>query len=261
MRLRLLVLTCATVLLFPARSDAATISTGINMNGTDGITVTGHDDGLRDPDQSGVVDSVRYAHPDLPPEIQSYLDWVKTLPPNATYCPAPLEVMQRTGICNPPAQGGPPVDPPQVIAERFSLDYLRHVPLPRPRIDISAPNGGITGAVHSLDLHMRPEVLYSDPDTPFGAMHMYVTGTITVDWGDGTKTVTTDAGGPYPSSTLTHTWTTSSHYDIAATVAWSARWTLGPYLGRTYSGTLSTTTAADPLRAYPVMEAQAVITG
>lgn len=138
-------------------------------------------------------------------------------------------------------------------------DYFRRTQLPNPQPQISAPNGGICGVIHTVDMHMPVEVLHQEASTPFGPMQLHLYGKVTVDWGDGTKDTYASGGGPFPNSAIKHFWTTRGFYNIEAQANWTASYTIGPYNGYTYSGALSGVTTSGSIDNFRVWEAQAML--
>ncbi len=153
-----------------------------------------------------------------------------------------------------PPPGRPPAPP--VDRRQYAIDYFRSLPLPRPAPEISAKAGGITGATHSLDLRVPQQVVFTDPETPFGPLVVHAYATFVVAWGDGTTGTYTDAGAPYPRSDITHSWERRGTYDITVTARWTADWSYGDFSG-SVRGVSTTGTIAE----WPVIELQAVITG
>lgn len=153
-------------------------------------------------------------------------------------------------LCDPAAAAAPEA----VRARAYAVDYVRSLAMPVPGPVISAPNGGICGAVHSLALGIEPRASFTDPDTPFGPLVVHVTGTFVVDWGDGSSGSYSTAGAPWPNTEISHSWAVSRHYDITVTATWTADWTFGGY-----SGVVAGLTTTGAIRNWPVMEAQAVL--
>jgi hypothetical protein len=149
-----------------------------------------------------------------------------------------------------------PQDEADAIA--WVRDYFSQTELPKPRPEISAPNGGICGVVHTIDLHMPVEVVHQEGTTPFGALDLHIYGRVRMDWGDGTRETYTTGGGPYP-SVIKHSWTTRGYYDINAHATWSANYSLGPYNGYIYTGTLSGIATDGSINDFRVWEAQAML--
>ncbi len=134
------------------------------------------------------------------------------------------------------------------------MNYFRSLQLPTPAPKISAPAGGVTGAVHSLDLQVPQQVVFTDPTTPFGALAVRTSARFTVDWGDGTTDSYYTSGAPWPRSTITHSWSRVGRYDVTVTARWTATWTFGDT-----SGTLSGLTTTGELSNWNVSDAQALI--
>lgn len=156
-----------------------------------------------------------------------------------------------------PAPGAPLNPGPNVSG--FVTDYFRQIPVPQPHPVISAQNGGICGVLHSLNLNMQPEMLYKDPGTPFGDLTMHVYGTVTVNWGDGSSNTYTDGGADWPHSDIEHSWSRAGTYAITATVNWIAVYSVGPYQGQTFTGSLTGIVTTGAIPAFPVIQAQAVL--
>jgi hypothetical protein len=150
--------------------------------------------------------------------------------------------------------------PSQAEVNARVLDYFRRIDIPRPRPEISAKNGGICGVEHTIDMHMSPELRYRDSSTPFGTLTMNAYAKISVDWGDAKRDTYTTGGGPYPHSAIKHVWTVKGFYDIAATATWTANYSLGPYEGRFYQGTISGVTTTGAIDDFRVWDIQAVLT-
>jgi hypothetical protein len=147
-------------------------------------------------------------------------------------------------------------EPTPADARQRVVNYVRSMRLPKPRPEISAPNGGICGVVHTLDLHIDDvNPAFYDPTTDFGPMVVRFHGKFTVDWGDGTKNVYRTSGGPHP-SVIGHSWTDRGFYNITVTADWTAEWSLGGFSG--VVGGFRTTGSIDQWR---VWEAQAMLTG
>ncbi len=139
----------------------------------------------------------------------------------------------------------------------YAVNYFRSLQLPTPAPKISAPAGGVTGAVHSLDLAgCAPQqvVFLLDQSMPFGVRQAVRTSArFTVDWGDGT-TDSYYTSAPWPRSTITHSWSRVGRYDVTVTARWTATWTFGDT-----SGTLSGLTTTGELSNWNVSDAQALI--
>jgi hypothetical protein len=148
--------------------------------------------------------------------------------------------------------------PPEVT--QFAHDFFAIADIPQPQPVISAPEG-ICGVVHTLNLHMPTEAIYTYDDSTFGPMIMHVYGTVKVDWGDGTGVDTyTDGGADFPNSDIGHSYTTVGHYKITVTASWIARITIGPYQGQTYNLQVGGVTTSGQIPDFHVIQLQAVIT-
>jgi hypothetical protein len=154
-------------------------------------------------------------------------------------------------------------DPTDPEVQDEVLDWLKlyfsRTMLPTPRPEISAQNGGICGVVHTVDLHMPTELLHRDMATPFGALSLHIYGRVIMNWGDGKREVHLTGGGPYPNSSIKHSWTDRGNYDIEAHADWIANYTLGPYNGVTYSGVLTGISTEGSIENFKVWEAQAML--
>jgi hypothetical protein len=139
-------------------------------------------------------------------------------------------------------------------AEAYARHYLQIVGLDKPRLEISAKNGGICGVEHSLDLHMRMERVFEDGDAPYGTLNIHAYAKAVVDWGDGSHGMYFTSGGPFPNKSIAHAWTDRGYYNINATATWSAAWSMGPY-----SGVLAGIPATGSIDNFRVWEAQAMI--
>lgn len=157
----------------------------------------------------------------------------------------------------PPAAPGavpaPAVDP-AVVAAEMATAFWHEVALAHPRPFV-APGWAITGKQAFLETRM-PLAQRFAKETPLGPLRITSAATITVDWGDGTRTVAArTAGAPWPHGDLTHTWTTRGEVDVAVRAAWSARWSLGAF-----AGTLDRVTTSATLEDLPVREVQGLRT-
>lgn len=138
--------------------------------------------------------------------------------------------------------------------------YFSQTRLPKPAPEISAPNGGICGVIHTVDLHMPTELMHRDTSTPFGTLSLHIYGRVMMNWGDGSRReVHTTGGGPYPYSAIKHSWTDRGFYDINAHADWIANYSLGPYNGVTYSGVLTGISTEGSINDFRVWEAQAML--
>jgi hypothetical protein len=198
----------------------------------------------------------------MPPVTQHYTptsDPQALKPPSIKVCEVPafddpnFYIVAMGPICDDP-KAVPPNATPKQRAQAYAVNYLRSLTMPTPSPKISAPNGGICGAVHSLELGMNASMSYTDPDTPFGPLVVRVTGSFVVNWGDGKSNTYSTTGKAWPNSEIQHSWEVSSHYDIAVTANWSANWTFGEY-----SGVITGLTTTGAIRNWPVLEAQAVL--
>lgn len=126
------------------------------------------------------------------------------------------------------------------------------LPHPVPRI---APGWAITGKRAFLEVGMPLETKFEQA-TPLGPLLIDASASISVDWGDGTRTrAARTAGGPWPDGDLTHTWTSSGTVDVVVRAHWTARWTLGPY-----RGSLDRISTAATLERFVVREVQGLRT-
>ena len=127
------------------------------------------------------------------------------------------------------------------VGDRAALDvqqYLKDVKPPDLALHVAPPKGIPAGL--PTYFWVRPPADLAP--TPFG--NGQITETITIapqrydwTWGDGhTSGWTTDAGGPYPTGTLTHTYDKADRYDGHVVTEWGATYTItvagqtfGPY--------------------------------
>jgi hypothetical protein len=145
-------------------------------------------------------------------------------------------------------------DPARKEAENYVLSYMRNLPLDKPTPQMSSPDG-VCGATHYVNLNMRTERVFIDPDAPHGTLHVHAYAATTMDWGDGVSSTYYSAGGPGINSDISHSWTTRGSYDITASSTWTVAWSIGPYNG-VLQGIPSTTT----INGWQVHEMQARIT-
>jgi hypothetical protein len=136
------------------------------------------------------------------------------------------------------------------VGDRAALDvqrYLRDVTPPLLALHV-APAKGVPAGLPAYFWVRAPADL---TPTPFG--NGQITETITIapqrydwTWGDGAVSGwTTDAGGPYPTGTLTHTYDKADHYTGRVVIEWGATYTI-TVAGRTFgpydaTGTLTKT--------------------
>ena len=127
------------------------------------------------------------------------------------------------------------------VGDRAALDvqqYLKDVKPPDLALHVAPPKGIPAGL--PAYFWVRPPADLTP--TPFG--NGQITETITIapqrydwTWGDGQVSGwTTDAGGPYPTGTLTHTYAKADHYSGHVVTEWGATYTItvagqtfGPY--------------------------------
>ncbi|MDA8284253.1 MAG: hypothetical protein M0Z42_13405, partial [Actinomycetota bacterium] len=140
-------------------------------------------------------------------------------------------------------------------ASQYAAEYLYQIPLPSPRP--SAPPGyGITGKEVYL-LAGDAYVVSRSFATPLGTLSITITGTYTVNWGDGTSAGPYNTpGGPWPAGTIIHTYDFVGAYTITVSEAWTATWTLA---GK--SGTLADLVTTGTIPAFRVKQIEAVQTG
>ncbi len=127
-------------------------------------------------------------------------------------------------------QPGAPAVPPAVLAQQTAADFFKRIPLPTPQPKMSAPSG-IAGASHQLDMQTPSAVSFSEAGTAFGELQVSARARFAVDWGDGTSDSYTTAGGPWPSSPVSHSWSKRGSYTVIVTAYWSAHWQLGGFSG------------------------------
>ncbi|MDA8196962.1 MAG: hypothetical protein M0019_07140 [Actinomycetota bacterium] len=118
-------------------------------------------------------------------------------------------------ISSPPSN---PVNDITVVRDVIS----RQLPSPNPSFDppfslVSLNAYLSTGA--SVSDHL-------DTTTPIGRVTADASGTLTIDFGDGTTPITTTStGGPYPNGNIVHAWTSTGCYRVTVTENWSVNYT------------------------------------
>jgi hypothetical protein len=243
------------------RAKADNGQDGVNVSARDSKNITGTQAAvthLRRSGYAGVVDT------EYPPTTR-IVDYVSPQQASALpFCdggsivPVAGNIIIQCVVASGTSTTGDPA-PPEVVD--FAKSYFSSIQLPVPQPEISAPNGGICGVTHSLDLHIPVEKLYETDGTAFGDVDMHIYGRVNVDWGDGTPFGQyTTSGAPYPNSQISHVWTTKGFYNIAVTVSWDADVVIGPYNGQTYEVDLTGLTTTGGIQNWRVWEAQAVIT-
>jgi hypothetical protein len=155
----------------------------------------------------------------------------------------------------PDQDGGGPVQvaPPRVIAK----DFWDTIPLPVPK-PTSRPDYAVTGKLTYLSAGDTNDPAPWTRQTPYGLLTITAHGTYYVEWGDGTPTSGPygNAGGPYPSGDITHTYDNVGTVTIRVVEDWTATWTIGALQG-TLGGLHTTGTMAD----FEVKQIQSVVTG
>jgi hypothetical protein len=287
--LRKTLLTVAVITLAPlpaygATNDPAsrqpptvTVTSQSTVGGGANLSVQGHQDpfGLRKPGYHGAVSHTKVGS--RPPKSTTSNITVQSI--FADCDPADKQVadtysaiglgdigviicLYRPFATPTPGTNKPTVTPTQPPAEvtDFARDFFQSVALPQPQPVISAPEG-ICGVVHTLNLHMPTEQIYTYNDTNFGDVTMHLYGTVSVDWGDGSAVDKYhDGGADFPNSDIGHSYTTVGHYRITATASWTAQITIGPYQGGFYDLVIGGVTTSGQIPDFQVIQLQAVIT-
>ena len=176
----------------------------------------------------------------------------------------PHDVSETYPACPPlpgsPRAAAPPRPSPLEAAYQA---WYWETKLPSPSLATSPPDGAITG----LDLYLSiggPQTMTLDVPALGYTVHLEVTSTYDVDWGDprpdGSATgqaVTRNhptQGGPYPHGDLRHQYIDRGEVTIEVTQRWTATWSAD---GR--SGTIADRLATSATRTVPVREIQAVL--
>ena len=99
------------------------------------------------------------------------------------------------------------------------------LPRPAPRI---APGFMLAGKLAYLEANSVATAHFEHP-TPLGLLVIDATSTLFVDWGDGTGLdgPHPGPGGPWPTGTITHSWSTAARYDVRVIQRWTATWRVG----------------------------------
>lgn len=137
--------------------------------------------------------------------------------------------------------------------------------LPDPTMATSPPDGAITGLDLFLSIRGAQTLSFDVPSLGY-VVHLEVTSTYDIDWGDpspdgsalGAKVTRghTTQGGPYPNGDLRHQYIERGSVTIAVTQRWTANWTAGGD-----SGTISDVLYTQASLSMPVQEIVAVVTG
>ena len=250
--MRWLIAICFLVTLL-AYPSPATASEGNCTGKLDGTYVCGaRDEGTTPgslPKASGKVRSIGINLPDLPAEPD---------PTFMTMCgnPDAPSAITYDGDCtaDPVTPGSPIVPSPQQQAQTWVTNFFQRVPMPRPQPEMSSPNG-VTGGVHSLDLRIDDEVVYT-ATTPQGPLTLHAFAKTYVNWGDGHWETYNSTGAPFPDSEIEHTWQDKGIYTIRVVVSWSAQWQIGNQFSGTVGGVATTANIAN----WEVHQIRAVIT-
>lgn len=125
--------------------------------------------------------------------------------------------------------------PPEVTPATEAAAYWRVAGqdlLPKPVPSI-APGWMLAGKTAYLEAGSQPTARFEHP-TPLGLLSIDATSALFVDWGDGSALDGPHAGsgGPWPTGTITHFWTTARTYDVTVTQRWTATWRLGSAAGQ-----------------------------
>ncbi len=111
----------------------------------------------------------------------------------------------------------PPTNPAMNV-NIVRYEITRSLPIPKPSFDppftlVSVPAFLSSGA--TLSDHL-------DLSTPIGRVIADATGTLDINFGDGTSDLSTNLlGGPYPTGNITHTWSNTGCYLVDVTVDWT----------------------------------------
>ena len=239
-------------LLVPCVSHAATAEC---VKGRDGVVLCSGSDGGLTPGRhsqsssSGKVKSVTINLPDLPPDPD---------PTFMTMCnnPDAPSAITYDGSCAPLPPGTviPAGPTPQQQAQMWVTNFFQRVPMARPQPKMSSPNG-VTGGIHSLDLQMDDEAVYT-ATTPQGPLTLHAFAKSYVDWGDGKWVSYNSTGAPYPDSEMEHTWDNKGIYTIRVVVSWTAEWVIG----NQFSGTVGGVATTANIPNWEVHQIRAVIT-
>jgi hypothetical protein len=232
--------------------SAASATEGNCVGKVDGSFVCGtHDAGAVPGSQtlpSGRVKSIGINPVDLAPEPDPTF---MTVCNNAN---APSAITYD-GSCTPlPTVPGAPAPSPQQQAQTWVTNFFQRLPMPKPQPQMSSPNG-VTGGVHSLDLRIDDEVVYT-ANTPQGPLTLHAFAKTYVNWGDGGWQTYNSTGAPYPNSTLKHTWNDKGVYTIRVVVSWTAQW----QIGNQFSGTVGGVATTADIPNWDVHQIRAVIT-
>jgi hypothetical protein len=208
------------------------------------------------PDPATLVD-IPFLAPGLPDGSLCVATAVVSVPggPNSALAAeaeqAWLRLMRTYRLCpGTPAPGPSVTDYVEAFIRTIAL------PVPRPRI---APGYAITGKRAFLETRSTlapPPVVQS---TPFGPLHVVITGAYFVHWGD--EPDPSEFAGPFaaegrawPDGTIVHTWERAGPVTITVEARWTATWQLGPQ-----QGVLTGLTTRATVTGFPVESLQAVI--
>jgi hypothetical protein len=254
-----LLATCVSTPAYGAEDSntSVEVSAGSDANGNGSVIANIEDQGTfnnRSSSYSGPVETGTLSS--TPPA---------TIDPNIDICnqPAPTQaVLNQCSVATPTLLGTPTPPPtgtpPEV--QNYARGLFTEADLPKPQPVISAPEG-ICGVVHTLNLHIPVEKIYTVNGTQFGDVIIHVYGVVKVNWGDGSPIDSYYNGGAdFPNSNIGHSYSTVGHYQITATATWTARITIGPYKGQTYNLSVGGVTTSGQISDFHVIQLQAVIT-
>ncbi len=159
-----------------------------------------------------------------------------------------------------------PVDPADAVPAATVRDTVRALvtdQLPRPELSVppgyamtGMPAYLVTGDDHDLAFNTNRQV---DIEGFAFDIDISATGVSTVDWGDGTESVTyTEPGRPYPDGEVRHTYRDRGDVDISITDEWEVVFTATTGTGTTLTDTITATLATTTLPDVEVQEYRAV---
>lgn len=122
-----------------------------------------------------------------------------------------------------------PPSKPRLSITPYINTITRQLPSPDPTMD---PQFGLVGINSYLTTGATLRDTLSVP-SPAGTIQAVASGTLTVDFGDGTPPVgpTTDTGGPWPTGDLVHAYTVTGCYTISVTENWTVSYDIGGTTG------------------------------
>jgi hypothetical protein len=120
----------------------------------------------------------------------------------------------------------PTTGPPPPTAAQVAQGWSKTAHLPPPGITV-APGYAVTGLTAYLQIaaHSPWTTSFADPIRADTISVSCAASGFDVDWGDGTRTSTTSAGGPYPTGDVTHAYQqASAGVPLSVTEHWSCAW-------------------------------------